>query len=249
MSISKMIELIEGIDKYTEPEHIDVNEGNLINPEENHKELNKELYLRELLDKSINDTELINFRKSLSEMVIDMKNQRSPMSFILRKRWYLVAASVSITVVSGVLSLILLEMPVSKPEIYKDYFQTAKPFMIQRSVNQIETDYFTQAMKYYNAKNYKMSAQILLSNQINAASRFYAAISLMELGDFSKAERLLYKVANDDTNLFVDQAEWYLGLCYLVNDKSDLAIKQFEKIAATQNYYNDKAAEIIKKID
>jgi tetratricopeptide (TPR) repeat protein len=243
-----MIDLINKLDDYVDgpQQHLD---GNVAETIENLTTSGKEYYLRNLFGEAVNDTELLKLRKNLNEISAGMKTHRSPVSFIQRNKWYLAAASISVAIVSSALSLLMFKGTVSKPEIFRDYYQRAKPFMIQRSVSQLETDYFSQAMKFYNERKYDKSAEILLANQLNAASKFYAAISLMELGDYKKAEPILSAVAADDTNLFVDQAEWYLGLCFLMNDKFDLAIKQFEKIASTQNYYNDKAAEIIKKID
>lgn len=248
MSTSKMTDLINKLDGYVDG-HQSQLDGITTLKKEVEETTGKEYYLRNLFGEAINDTELLDLRKNLNEISAGMKTHRSTVSFIQRNRWYLAAASISVAVVSSALTLVMFKGSASKPEIFRDYYQRAKPFMIQRSVSQLETDYFSQAMKFYDARDYEKSAEILLANQLNAASKFYAAISLMELGDYKKAEPLLNAVANDDTNLFVDQAEWYLGLCFLMNDKFDLAVKQFEKIAATQNYYNDKAAEIIKKID
>lgn len=248
MSTSKMTDLINNLDGYVDSPQSQL-DGISTLKKEVEETTGKEYYLRNLFGEAINDTELLDLRKSLNEISAGMKTHRSTVSFIQRNRWYLAAASISVAVVSSALTLVMFKGSASKPEIFRDYYQRAKPFMIQRSVSQLETDYFSQAMKFYDARDYEKSAEILLANQLNAASKFYAAISLMELGDYKKAEPLLNAVANDDTNLFVDQAEWYLGLCFLMNDKFDLAVKQFEKIAATQNYYNDKAAEIIKKID
>jgi tetratricopeptide (TPR) repeat protein len=243
-----MTDLINKLDDYVDSPQSQL-DGISTTTKEFEETTGKEYYLRNLFGEAINDTELLNLRKNLNDISAGMKTHRSPVSFIHRNRWYLAAASISVAVVSSALSLVMFKGSASKPEIFRDYYQRAKPFMIQRSVSQLETDYFSKAMKFYDAKDYEKSAEILLANQLNAASKFYAAISLMELGDYKKAEPLLSAVATDDTNLFVDQAEWYLGLCFLMNDKFDLAVKQFEKIAATQNYYNDKAAEIIKKID
>ncbi|MDP3914552.1 MAG: hypothetical protein Q8R96_12540, partial [Bacteroidota bacterium] len=54
-------------------------------------------------------------------------------------------------------------------------------------------------------------------------------------------------VTNKD-NLFVEQADWYIGLCYLQTNENKKAIKQFKKIANTHGFYQQKALAILRKM-
>lgn len=47
---------------------------------------------------------------------------------------------------------------------------------------------------------------------------------------------------------FKDQSEWYLGLAYLKNNQKKEAADLFNKIAASNSAYNEKADEILNKI-
>jgi hypothetical protein len=47
----------------------------------------------------------------------------------------------------------------------------------------------------------------------------------------------------------VEQADWYLGLIYLMNNQRQKAIAQFEYIADGESYYASQANEIIKYLN
>ena len=55
-------------------------------------------------------------------------------------------------------------------------------------------------------------------------------------------------IIEDNDNLFVDQAEWYLGLCYLKLNDTEKAIIQFSKISQSNSTYKIRSEEIIKNI-
>ena len=54
---------------------------------------------------------------------------------------------------------------------------------------------------------------------------------------------------NDKDNLYVEQADWYLGLIYLMNNQRQMAIAQFEHIANGDSYYASQAEEIRKYLN
>jgi len=73
-------------------------------------------------------------------------------------------------------------------------------------------------------------------------------MSLQETGKFKKAIASYQTVVKDKDNLFVEQAEWYIGLCYLQTENRKKAFKQFEQIANSQSYYSEKATAVLRKI-
>jgi len=46
----------------------------------------------------------------------------------------------------------------------------------------------------------------------------------------------------------MEQADWYLGLVYVMNDEKDKAKIQFQKIENEEGFYEDEAAKILKKL-
>ncbi|MDO9512755.1 MAG: hypothetical protein Q7J34_13405 [Bacteroidales bacterium] len=205
-------------------------------------------HLSKIIDESISDWDSIRLRNTLRSMQDEYRSRPKIIGMMIKRKWYLVAASITMVFLMSILGLGMLKPPASPEDLYRDFYRPAKPFMIQRSLDNVGQDYFAQAMSCYSTGKYFEAAKLLIANPNNSASKFYAGIALMELGDQEKAIPYLNDVALDNSSLFVDQAEWYLGLAYLMTEKRENARKQFEKIAATQNYFNDKASEILERL-
>ena len=80
------------------------------------------------------------------------------------------------------------------------------------------------------------------------ASYLYSGISYFEIEKYKEAGQSFQKVIEHDDNLYIEQAEWYIGFVYLMRDEKDKARKQFQKIADSQGYYQDEAEKILKRI-
>ncbi|MGC8864352.1 MAG: tetratricopeptide repeat protein [Bacteroidales bacterium] len=212
-------------------------------------ELRKEKQLRIFVDEVLSDVEMISFRQNMERIAQEERAYRKPLGMPVRRKWYIAAAAISVVLVSGLAALFLLRMPPTPEEIYRNYYQTAKPIMLARSAQNLPGDTFNKDLQIFANGNYAEASRRLMRYTSNPAAMFYAAIALMETGQFNQAETLLKSIANDPTNLFADQAQWYLGLCLLMNKKTDEAKGVFGKISASQSLYNDKAIEILKKLN
>lgn len=240
--------MIENLDKYLDGDLPENETLNLTKRIRNKREQAREEQLSKLIDSSVNDWDSIRLRNTLNSIQDEYRSRPRIIGMMIKRKWYLVAASVTMVFLVSLLGLGLVKSPTSPEDIYRDFYRPAKPFMIQRSLDNVGQDYFAQAMTYYTSGNFFEAAKILLANPNNSAAKFYAGIALMELGDHDKAIPFFSEVTVDQSSLFVDQAEWYLGLAYLMTEKRENARTQFEKIAATQNYFNDKATEILERL-
>ena len=77
---------------------------------------------------------------------------------------------------------------------------------------------------------------------------FYTGASLQETGKYQNAIKEYETVIIDKDNLFTEQAEWYIGLCYLQTNENRKAYRQFKKIAEKEGFYQQKAQSILNKI-
>ena len=91
--------------------------------------------------------------------------------------------------------------------------------------------------------------EVISKDTDNAVGHFYSGVTLQELGRYHRAIEEYQAVVINKDNLFVEQAEWYIGLCYLQTSESEKAIKQFKKIANEKGFYQPKAVAILNKLE
>jgi tetratricopeptide (TPR) repeat protein len=113
-------------------------------------------------------------------------------------------------------------------------------------------DNIRTALGLYERGNYQEALpifkQILTKSQTNHAVNLYAGISFMEIRKYNEATASFEQIIEHKNNLYIEQAEWYAGLCYLVSDQEEKAQRQFTKIVNRDGYYRDQAREILKKM-
>ncbi len=105
------------------------------------------------------------------------------------------------------------------------------------------------AMQEYNNGNYTEAIKLFGMNNDNMGARLYTGFAYMKLSDFDNAIINLSEVIDDNNNLFIDQAEYNLALCYLAINKSEKTIDILNGIIDKQTVYAKKAKELIKNIE
>jgi tetratricopeptide (TPR) repeat protein len=81
------------------------------------------------------------------------------------------------------------------------------------------------------------------------AGHFYSGVALQETGKYQNAIQQYQTVITNKDNLFMEQAQWYIGLCYLQTNENKKAYKIFRKIATNEGFYQQKADAILQKIE
>jgi len=137
-------------------------------------------------------------------------------------------------------------------EIYEKYYEPYDVTMVYRSSAENTDKLFQEAMMKYDQSRFRdaivIFEQLLKTDPGDMASTLYSGISYMEVDQYHKADRSFDKIIVHNDNLFIEQAEWYLGFCYLMTDEPDNARKHFEKIAASNSSYKETASEIINRL-
>ena len=136
--------------------------------------------------------------------------------------------------------------------IYQKFYTKYETAGITRSSNSNSDQTFALALQKYNNQDYNSALNLLQEvisrDQNNMASHFYSAVSLQELGKYKNAIEEYEVVVVDKDNLFIEQAEWYIGLCFIQTREDKKAIKQFKKIANEKGFYQQKAVAILRKM-
>jgi tetratricopeptide (TPR) repeat protein len=78
---------------------------------------------------------------------------------------------------------------------------------------------------------------------------FYYGISNIETKNYDNSIKAFTTIINQNDNLYIEHAEWYLGLCYLKNNQKDKAIDQFVVVASNpDNFHRQEAKNILEKL-
>ena len=93
---------------------------------------------------------------------------------------------------------------------------------------------------------YKEALALFSKADHNMTVKFYSGISYLEVNELEDAEASFQAVIDNKDNLFIEQAEWYLALCYLKMNMNKDAKILFTEIANSDGFFNNKAQEILK---
>lgn len=213
-------------------------------------ELSTELKLEKELDKIFLDEDVIELRSKLVSIYNESKQSTAPKIVKMQpRRWQLaIAAAVAILMITGGSLLFTQQRSYTPEKLFSMYYDSDKSIEITRSGNAN----IVEAVLKFQQKDFQgaslLFAEILDRDSSNMAVWFYNGISYIETGRIEDATKAFQYIINDKKNLYVEHAEWYLGLCYLKNEQIDFAVNQFKSIAIGQNYHKKEAEKILEKL-
>ena len=117
--------------------------------------------------------------------------------------------------------------------------------------NVVDND-LRSAMILYEQKEYTKAIElfenILKADESRIGLNLYTGISHMEIKEYAEANKNFKKIIDHKANAFIESAEWYLGLCYLMTDDTVKAEEIFVDIAGKNGYYRKEAKRILKML-
>ncbi len=215
---------------------------------ESNKDLTREMMLRLEVNQVIKDKGFLELQNKL-EMQLNNTNNNSPLLNLGReflKTWQLAAASFALVLVVGGLWYILSNKPYSTEKLVTKYYKPAHPFLQIRSAESNSENALAQAFSFYKDNDYSNALQYFKSIENQTTAKFYCGVCYIELEQYDNAIEAFSYIINDNDNLFVEHANWYLGLIYLMDNQKSKAIDQFETIASEDNFYAAQASDILK---
>jgi len=235
-------------DELTEPE-IAVFEAELAQ----NKGLQSEIDLIKNVDRALQEKDIMQLRNNLRNIANENINEKPTELSIggklrIRKLAISIAAA-SIILFAGITGILNYT---SEADVYQNFYTKYETSGVSRSNNSSSDQTFALALQKYNNEDYQSALnllqEVISKDENNMASHFYSAISLQELGKYKNAIEEYEVVVVDKDNLFIEQAEWYIGLCFIQTREDEKAIKQFKKIADEKGFYQQKAVAILRKI-
>ncbi len=159
-------------------------------------------------------------------------------------------ASLAILLSLGVL-LKVQHKKLSNQQIYERHFEPYEVTMVYRSAGDEDLQW-QKAVTAYNEQDYTAAIplfkQLLEKHPEEMEYQLSLGISYMEEEQYNQAGSSFRTIIDQNDNLYIEQAEWYLGFCYLQTGQNEEARKQFREIARSNSSYNNKAKIVLRRI-
>lgn len=218
------------------------------------QELAEELKLSKTIDSALVRDDIIDLRRKLiaaieaGRAVKETDKEEVPVVRMNSRKWWYAAASM--LALCAVAATLYLQTPrnVSNDSLFTQYYNS------ENIVDQTRGDQnIVEAVVKFQQKDFKMASElfknILDKDNSNIAVWFYYGISNIETQNYDNAIKAFNTIIGQNDNLYIEHAEWYLGLCYLKNNQKDKAIDQFAEVASnSENFHQKEARDILEKL-
>ena len=163
----------------------------------------------------------------------------------------LAAASI-IVLLSLTIFTDIFKSDLTNEKLFSQYYDKYEPLNVRASSNPGD-EIYRNAVNAYNNENYEQALilfeEVLDTDHNRMEANIMSGVSNIELSKYENASGSFEKVIDHNDNLFIEDAQWYLGFCYLKTDHTEKAIEQFTKIASSTSSRKDKAKKILRKIN
>ncbi len=215
--------------------------------------LQKEVAVRKKTDDALRRHDIIELRNKLAR-IETARRESEAIKLNHKKTAFRSAAVLAGLIVAG--SLFLLPNRNSSPDaIYNDYFTVYNAGSPERSTIVIAdniSELYKSAMILYHENDFKDASTLLSKYLKNRPGHMEAymvyGVSEMKNNRFDEAAKAFSTVINDGNNYYLDNARWYLALCYIKSGQTDAARNQLLTIKNSGNAFSKKASDILKKI-
>lgn len=210
--------------------------------------LKKELELRRKISGHLENQDAIAFRQSLMSAEARHRKARAQRKAATKHVIQYAAVFAGLIIIAS-LGLFTLRNT-SDADIASKYSPEYVPLSVSRTSSAMIDEAYSLATEYYNSGNY--TEAIKWFNRIVDADmqvEFLKGSSHMQISEYDKAIGSFSKVVDDNDNLFIEDARFYLAVCYLQTGELDSSKQLLEAIAGSENRHRKDARKLLKKID
>jgi len=213
----------------------------------NNKELAQELKFQQELKEMLIDTDKMQVRNTINKI-----SSKSTSVGIFSQKWKLQAIAAAVVIMmlvgGGLLFNHMQDSGSSNMALYEEYFSVDKELFTVRNGDVNNSNALTKGLEAYNNNDFSTAISLFNENSDNMAAKLYAGFSYMELAKFDKAEIMFNDIITNNNNLFIDQAEFNLALCYVATDNLADAKVLLTTIMNGKTAYSSKARELLRDI-
>jgi len=223
---------------------------------EGNPQLQEDLRLHKQLGSVLSDQKTMDLHMQLETIHNDLfgkEKKENPFLTKRKKPLYIAVLSVAASLLLVVMVSKINENPLGDQEIYSEFYKPADMGMVFRTANneKVNKD-LRSAMSLYEDKKYseaiRIFENILKSDSSRIGLNLYSGISHMEIKEYEEANKRFNRIIEHKANAFIESANWYLALCYLMTEDADKAKDLFEEISGSNSYYKKEARRILKKM-
>jgi tetratricopeptide (TPR) repeat protein len=212
--------------------------------------LAREVRLRRKTDEILGSRDIIDLRAKLG--VIEMRKRSSGRMRKAALKTARYAAAVALLAIMSSALYFILRPRESPDELYSaNYARYETPGAVRSAISSGNT-LMENAIASYSAREYEKAIgfleQVIVSEKDNMESVFMHGMANMEVSNYPVASGSFSKVIAHNDNLYLEDAAWYLGLCYMMTDNTDKALRQFDAIASSKSRYSRQAARLARKL-
>jgi len=244
---------LEIIEKYIDGE---LEGEELLNFEEllsTNQDIKREYNLSMEINNSIIEDDVMALRETMDYMYEEESIvQRTPSVFAKRKFYY-AAASAALLIAAGGLVQRLTGPEMNNDTVFNKYYNPYDVTVTYRSGNTEVDRILLNALERYEEHEYDeallLFEEVLDKRQNDMAVNLYSGISYMEEEKYQKATISFNQIISNNDNLFIEQAKWYLSMCYVKTENIDKAELVLNEIIQEQSYYKDQAKKVLRDLN
>lgn len=166
---------------------------------------------------------------------------------VWQNRWLQMAAAVSVLAVAS-----FLLWPAKNTSIYSASYFEPYPNVVMPSVRGVASQDSTikhQAYRAYDLGDYKKAVALFEAlEKPDEGVLLYLGNSYLAMGDAKHAMNAFQQLTVN-YDVFDEQAEWYIAVCYLKLENRPEAIRMLGQIASKTGTYQERAETILKKLN
>lgn len=210
-------------------------------------DLAKELNLSRSIDSALKRDDIIELRLKLSNAMHPghYAVAEVPVVHIKSRKWWYAAAMMAVLLT--IPAIMYLQTPSGNlnDSLFSEYYTSENIIDQTRGGENI-----VEAVVKFQQKDFRAASvlfkRVLDADNTNIAVRFYYGISNIETGNYDNSIKAFIYIINQNDNLYIEHAQWYLGLCYLKSNQKAEAINQFTIVASDpDNFHYQEANSIL----
>ena len=246
----KTIDFSYFIERYIAGEMNDAEQNWFLREIEGNTRLREEVELRKKTDKVLKIHDIIQLRNKLSEIEKN-REHRVPSKASGRRLPIGIAAAVAGLIILGSIAF-FGSRHLTSDELISQYYKPYDGISVSRSLQTDASTNYSTGIDYYNIHDYKNAAlyfsKVLASDPDDMESTMFYGTSSFEEKNYPEAKKSFSKVIDNNNNLFIEDAEWYLALCYLKSNEMKKAVDELTIIKNSRSIYSSNAGKILKRM-